>query len=174
MRLQWRVSAESDAVGFHVYRGLTVADVSTRLTTLPLIGGPDYAYTDETADLGRRFYYSLGAIDAQGHEERMGLVAGSRGGPYQFAAMHTRPNPSDGLAEIGYTLDLESDVRVSIYDVAGRIVRALRPSGTLGPGPHTVRWDGKDRSGRLVPAGLYFARIQSGHRSVWARVLRVR
>jgi len=174
VRLQWRVSAESDAVGFHVYRGLTVADVSTRLTTLPLIGGPDYAYTDETADLGRRFYYSLGAIDAQGHEERMGLVAGSRGGPYQFAAMHTRPNPSDGLAEIGYTLDLESDVRVSIYDVAGRIVRALRPSGTLGPGPHTVRWDGKDRSGRLVPAGLYFARIQSGHRSVWARVLRVR
>jgi flagellar hook assembly protein FlgD len=88
--------------------------------------------------------------------------------------MRTRPNPSDGLAEIGYTLDRTSDVRVSIYDVAGRMVRGLRPQSQLGPGPHTVRWDGMDRSGRPVPAGQYFARIQSEHRSVWTKILRVR
>ncbi|HYR69248.1 MAG TPA: FlgD immunoglobulin-like domain containing protein, partial [Candidatus Dormibacteraeota bacterium] len=174
VHLQWRVSAESDAVGFHVYRGSTLADVSTRLTTSPLSGGPEYSYSDETAEPGRRYYYALGAIDAQGHEERMGLVSGTRGGPYRFAAMRTRPNPSDGPAEIGYTLDRTSEVRVSIYDVAGRMVRAFRPQAALGPGPHTVRWDGMDRTGRPVPAGQYFARIQSEHRSVWTKILRVR
>jgi 3',5'-cyclic AMP phosphodiesterase CpdA len=174
VHLQWRVSAESDAVGFHVYRGSTLADVSTRLTTAPLSGGPDYSFSDGTAEPGRRYYYALGAIDGQGREERMGLVTGTRGGPYRFAAMRTRPNPSDGLAEIGYTLDRTSEVRVSIYDVAGRVVRGLRPQSQLGPGPHTVRWDGTDRSGRPVPAGQYFARIQSEHRSVWTKILRVR
>ena len=174
VHLQWRVSAESDAVGFHVYRGLTLTDVSTRLTTSPLSGGPEYSFIDDTAELGRRYYYALGAVDAQGHEERMGLVSGTRGGPYRFAVLHTRPNPSDALAEIDYTLDRTSDVRVSIYDVAGRIVRTLRQPGTLGPGPHTVRWDGKDRTGRVVSAGPYFARIQSEHRSVWTKILRVR
>ena len=172
--LKWQVSAESNAVGFHVYRGSTLANVSTRLTASPLRGGPDYSFNDETAEPGRRYYYALGALDAQGHEERMGMVAGTRGGPYRFAALRTRPNPSDGLAEIGYTLDRTSDVRVSIYDVAGRMVRALRQQSQLGPGPHTVRWDGVDRSGRPVPAGQYFARIQSEHRSVWAKILRVR
>ena len=174
VHLEWRVSAESDAAGFHVYRGSTLADISTRLTTSPLSGGPEYSYTDETAEPGRRYYYALGAIDAQGHEERMGLVSGTRGGPYRFAAMRTRPNPSDGPAEIGYTLDRTSDVRVSIYDVAGRIVRAFKLQAALGPGPHTVPWDGTDRTGRPVPAGQYFARIQSEHRSVWTKILRVR
>ena len=174
VHLAWRVSAESDAVGFHVYRGSTLADVSTRLTTSPLTGGPDYTFEDETAEPGRRYYYALGAIDAAGHEERMGLVAGTRGGPYRFAAMRTRPNPSDGVAEIGYTLDRTSDVRITIYDVAGRVVRALRQQGSMGAGPHTVRWDGMDRSGRPVPAGQYFARIQSLHRAVWTKILRVR
>jgi hypothetical protein len=151
-----------------------VADVSTRLTTAPLSGGPEYTYIDDTAETGRQYYYTLGAIDSHGREVRMGLVAGSRGGPYRFAAMHPRPNPSDGLAEIGYTLDRTSDVRVSIYDVAGRIVRVIKQPGPLGPGPHAVHWDGRDRSGRALPAGAYFARIQSEHRSVWARFLRVR
>src|SRR5439155_1050030 len=36
VHLEWRVSAESDAAGFHVYRGSTLADISTRLTTSPL------------------------------------------------------------------------------------------------------------------------------------------
>ncbi len=174
VRLQWRVSAESDALSFHVYRGPSLTDLSNRLTTAPLSGGPEYTYNDSTAEPGRRFYYTLGAIDAQGREERVGLVAGSRGGPYRFAALHPRPNPSDGLAEIGYTLDRVSIVRVSIFDVAGRVVRVLDRSGPLGPGPHAAHWDGRDRSGRATSAGLYFARIQSENRSVWTRILRVR
>lgn len=174
VRLEWRVPLASDAVGFHVYRGLTLSDVSTRLTPSPLLGGSHYSYLDGTAEPGLRYYYALGAIDTQGREERIGLVAGSRGGAYRFAALHPRPNPSDRLAEIGYTLDRASNVRVSLFDVAGRLIRVLDPSGPVGPGPHAVHWDGRDRRGRATPAGLYFAQIQSEGRSVWARILRVR
>jgi len=174
VRLEWRVPSGSDVLGFHVYRGLTLADVSTRLTASPLLGGPGYSYLDATAEPGQRYYYALGAIDSQGHEERIGLVSGIRGGPYRFAALHPRPNPTDGGAEIGYTLDRASRVRVAVFDVAGRLVRVLDPSGQADPGPHEVHWDGHDRSGRAAPAGLYFARIESENRLVWSRILRVR
>jgi hypothetical protein len=174
VRLRWRVSLGSDATGFHVYRGITMSDVSTQLTPSPLVGGPEFSYLDASVEPGRQYYYGLGAIDEQGHEERMGLVAGSRAGPYRFAALHARPNPSDGNAEIGYTLDRASNVRVSLFNVAGRLVRVLEEQGLLDPGPHAAHWDGKDRSGRAAPAGLYFARIQSESRSVWMRIIRLR
>jgi 3',5'-cyclic AMP phosphodiesterase CpdA len=174
VRLEWRTPNGSDAAGFHVYRGLTLSDVATRLTASPVLGGPAYSYLDATAEPGQRYYYALGAIDSQGREERIGLVSGSRGGPYRFAALHPRPNPSGGVAEIGYTLDRPSRVRVSVHDVAGRLVRILDAPGPEDPGPHAVHWDGLNRSGRPAPAGLYFAKIQSEERSVWVRILRVR
>jgi hypothetical protein len=70
------------------------------------------------------------------------------------------PNPTRG----GATLSLESfdgePVRVQIVDVAGRIVRrAELPGGS--PGPRLWTWDGRDDSGRGVPAGSYRARAFS-------------
>lgn len=43
---------------------------------------------------------------------------------------------------------------ISIYDVAGRSIRAF-PGVELGAG---FRWDRRDASGRRVPAGIYFVR----------------
>jgi hypothetical protein len=170
--LRWRVSAGSDVVGFHVYRGLDIGNIATRLTPSRISGGPEYTYLDTTAEPGQAYYYALGAVDGLGREQRVGIVVGSRGGPFRFAAERPRPNPSDGETEIRFTLDRSSNIGVAVYNVAGRTIRSIAVSGTLGPGPHGVRWDGRDRNGHAVPAGLYFAVVQSGNRSVTARVLR--
>jgi len=59
-----------------------------------------------------------------------------------------------------------SDIR--LYDVSGRLVRTL----WLARGEHgTEQWDGRDEGGRLVPAGLYFARLTGGSRHARARIV---
>lgn len=57
-------------------------------------------------------------------------------------------------------LPVASDVRLEILDVMGR-VRSVAHSGLESAGPHVVNWLGRDRSGRLVPSGIYFARLQA-------------
>ena len=139
-----------------------------------LTGGPDYEYLDSTAEVGREYYYALGAVDRYGIEERVGLVAGRRAGSFAFAAERARPNPSDSDAEIRFTLDQPSPIRVTIYNIAGRTVRRIVTPGSYGAGPHAVAWDGADGGGHTVPAGIYFVRIESFDRAVTTRLVRVR
>jgi flagellar hook assembly protein FlgD len=52
-------------------------------------------------------------------------------------------------------------VSLIIYDMNGKQVKVLvdefRDSGD-----HQIEWDARDESGQLVPAGIYYFRIQSG------------
>ena len=65
----------------------------------------------------------------------------------------------------------QPDVR--ILDASGRIVRSL-DTGVLSPGIHGVHWDGLDRAGRPVPAGVYFIRALLGQSETSNRVVLVR
>jgi 3',5'-cyclic AMP phosphodiesterase CpdA len=96
------------------------------------------------------------------------------GGPYRFAAGKPRPNPSKNESDIPFTLDRESKVTVTIHDVAGRLVRVLDSPGPMGPGPGSLRWDGRDSRGLSTATGLYFLSIRSGSRTVHERLMRLR
>ena len=65
---------------------------------------------------------------------------------------------TDGNAEVLYTLAEATQVKITIYDVTGRLVQCLveqwQPAGK-----HSVRWDGRDDDGRSVSAGVYFAHL---------------
>ena len=54
-------------------------------------------------------------------------------------------------------------VELTLYDLAGRIVRRLF-AGEHAPGSYTVTWNGKDEYGAFVPSGAYWYRLQSGAR----------
>ena len=45
-----------------------------------------------------------------------------------------------------------------MYDASGRLVRQIVDE-ELPSGLHTARWDGRDRSGRPVATGVYFAKL---------------
>jgi flagellar hook assembly protein FlgD len=64
-------------------------------------------------------------------------------------------------------------VRLSIYDVAGRLVRTLvnepRPEGL-----HSVSWEGRDESGRSVASGVYLSRMEAGDFVATQRMVRSR
>jgi hypothetical protein len=52
-------------------------------------------------------------------------------------------------------------VKVTIYDVTGRVVANL-VDGSRPPGRQEASWDGKSLTGELVPAGVYFVHLRSG------------
>ena len=71
------------------------------------------------------------------------------------------PNPFNPSTIISYDLSAESEVKLTVYDISGRTITAL--TNTQQPaGSYSVRWNGKDGSGRPVSTGIYFACFQAG------------
>jgi hypothetical protein len=83
-------------------------------------------------------------------------------GPPRLLGNH--PNPFGPLTVIGFELGRASHVKLAVYDISGRHVATLI-DGTLAAGRHSVEWDGRDRAGSEVPAGVYFLRIAAGGRA---------
>jgi hypothetical protein len=71
------------------------------------------------------------------------------------------PNPFNPQTTIAYNIPQSGMVRVTIYDVTGRVMRRL-VNGTKSAGDHTVVWNGRDESGREVSTGIYFVRFEAG------------
>ena len=73
------------------------------------------------------------------------------------------PNPFNPSTQIVFSLERPAAVQLAVYDASGRQVAALLDA-RFEPGRHEAAWDGRDDDGRLVPAGVYFARLQTGDR----------
>lgn len=101
------------------------------------------------------------------------LDAGDGRSASAFAVTPAMPNPTAGDCTFGVLLPEAAEVEVAIVDVTGRVVRTLAP-GTLPPGRQQVAWDGRDRSGAAVPAGLYFASFRTARGTAVSRVMRMR
>ncbi len=81
------------------------------------------------------------------------------------------PNPFRNRTMIGYTIQdagniiqdtrcMIPDINLKIYDVCGRVVRDFSRL-TVNGERLTILWDGTDDSGRPVPAGVYFIRLET-------------
>ena len=53
-----------------------------------------------------------------------------------------------------------SPIDGKIYDVGGNEVSDIHPAGAGAPTADSLSWDGRDRNGSLVPAGVYIYRIK--------------
>ena len=80
-----------------------------------------------------------------------------------FALDAPWPNPFNPATTLGFHVDRDGPVTLRVYDLQGRLVRTL-VDGPLPAGRHQTRWDGRDRAGRTVPAGVYLARLDDGWR----------
>jgi hypothetical protein len=82
-------------------------------------------------------------------------------GPLVFRLHGNSPNPFTTATAIAFSLPREADVRLHIYDLAGRRVRDILER-KLAPGRHQVIWDGRDESGRRAAHGIYLLRLEAG------------
>jgi hypothetical protein len=100
-------------------------------------------------------------------ENTVGVEDGPEGSE-PLSLLPPAPNPSTGATTLRFTLDAGADVRLAVYDVAGREV-ALLASGELLAGHHEVVFDGS-----RLPAGVYLVRLQTGTAVATRRLTLVR
>ena len=62
---------------------------------------------------------------------------------------------------ISYSLREPSHVRLSIYNLQGKLVETL-VNGKVAPGSYKVAWHGKTYGGTLVSNGMYLVRLKTG------------
>ena len=111
--------------------------------------------------------YSFLVLDPVGVELTRPLAA-----PSVFF-LQASPNPARFNVELHYGLPRESDLRMEIYDSAGRLVRTLA-SGMFKAGSYRIRWDGRSDEGETMPSGLYYARLSAASKRIVSKVVLVR
>ncbi len=122
-----------------------------------------------------------GVLDSNGNLETFGFllkpaapVAAEPVAETARFAVSAAPNPLGAAGtRLSFALGAPAEVSATVFDVRGRRVRTL-DAGALGAGPHTLRWDGRDRAGRSVAPGVYVVRLTAGAERATLRVTVVR
>lgn len=91
------------------------------------------------------------------------VVAGGAGTPTS-GIQRVAPNPVRGAAMIRYFTAVPGPASLEVFDIRGRLVRALA-RGTHAAGPHSVRWDGRSRRGAIAEPGVYYLRLVAPDRA---------
>jgi len=90
----------------------------------------------------------------------VGLAEDPIQGPLKFELGENFPNPFNPSTTIPFSLDKNSDVKITVVDVQGRQVAEL-VHGYRSAGHYETIWDGRNIDGTPVEAGIYFCRLQS-------------
>ncbi|UCD30594.1 MAG: VCBS repeat-containing protein [Planctomycetota bacterium] len=83
------------------------------------------------------------------------------------------PNPFNPVTAIRFNLPGREHVKVSVYDVSGRLVRTLI-NREMDAGLNEIYWDGSNSSGHSVASGVYFCRLVAGEFSETKKMLLLR
>ena len=85
------------------------------------------------------------------------------------------PNPFNPETWIPYQLAKPADVKLTIYDINGRIVRDLdlghQRAGIYQSRARAAHWDGRNAQGEPVASGLYFYTLKAGEFSATRKML---
>jgi len=95
--------------------------------------------------------------------------------PEETALLPNYPNPFNPETWIPYHLANPSEVRITLYDMRGTVVRQLN-LGHQHEGYYTSRsraayWDGRNAVGERVASGVYFYQLQADHLSLLRKML---
>jgi hypothetical protein len=132
------------------------------------LNGPDGAlwycrmaseYQPGTGEIGR-IYYATVALGVDGEGTAASVV---------FAPPY--PSPAHDMVHFAYDLPAVATVDISVFDVAGRMVRSLLPATRQSVGRHHLAWDGRSASGTSVAPGVYLARLRVDGKAITRRVV---
>jgi enediyne biosynthesis protein E4 len=106
-------------------------------------------------------------------ETQLAAAESESGAPEKFGLTGNYPNPFNPSTIIEYASDRDGDIRLTVFDMQGREVRALA-RGWRAAGGYEAEWDGKDALGRETPTGLYFCRLETEGRVSVIKMLKAR
>jgi hypothetical protein len=176
VRLRWTVADAREISGFRVERAAARSAGFSPLDALPIPvrGTGEYEAWDGAAEPGARYRYRLAVVHRDGAVSYEGPVEVELPGRVTHLAwVAAGPNPFAGSLRLALASPRAGEVRVSVYDLRGEEVAELHRGG-LGAGRSEFTWEGRDRSGRAVPPGVYAVRATLGAEVATHRVMRIR
>jgi len=166
LSISWNSNAEPDLDRYAVYRG-DHPDFMPGPGNLVFAACDTFFFDGEWRwDSG--CYYKIAAVDVHDNESPCavlgpGMVTGDEVPAMPAADFLGRnhPNPFNPVTRIPFGLHRGSRVALEIYDLSGRLVRALVDEHRAA-GRYLEVWDGRDDAGREVSSGVYFCRLRAG------------
>ena len=89
--------------------------------------------------------------------------------PARLELYQNYPNPFNPSTNIRYEIPVAGDVRIVVYDLAGREVSVLL-NASLSAGSYSVQWHGTDQNGVKLASGVYFVKLLAGDLSRFIRL----
>jgi len=159
--LEWLVSQDHRRDGFLVHRAPSRDGPWRRVSDTPIRDGNPRRWADRDVEPLAVYFYALSTVEAPGD----GLLEvirvetpfwSSRG----IVLEPARPNPFARVTEIAFSLPDPAAATLTVHDLAGRRIATIG-SGTFAAGRQVLTWNGRDAEGRLLPAGVYWVRLDS-------------
>lgn len=120
----------------------------------------DYTFDPESVWYGAMIL-DLTDQDYTGFNLSLGVDDGSGGAlPQHFSLLQNNPNPFNPSTSITILLPHSASATLKVYNLTGQEVATLF-DGQMSAGVHTVKWNGRDNSGREVSTGVYLYRLQA-------------
>ena len=95
--------------------------------------------------------------------------------PKETALLPNYPNPFNPETWIPYHLAHDADVKLTIYDTKGVLVRQLdlghQPAGYYIARAKAAYWDGRNNLGEIVGSGIYFYQLSAGDFSAMRKMV---
>tara|TARA_Y100001933_G_scaffold48751_1_gene47475 strand:- start:10541 stop:12112 length:1572 start_codon:yes stop_codon:yes gene_type:complete len=172
--LQWGVASQSNNLGWEVFRS-TDGRVFTKVSDMILGDGnsdefKSYDFIDSNLPQVDVLYYYLNQIDLDGTTSRSQTVevllsptaVAELALPTVNALQQNFPNPFNPETMISFDLSGDQVVSLTIYDMAGQVVRKLVDAQPMTVGSYKQMWDGRNNSGAKVGSGIYFYQLRAG------------
>ena len=164
--LEWVTQSESNNLGFDLFRSTDLHGEKQKINEKMIDGAGnsqirhEYSFDDRDIQAGTRYYYWLsdiafdGTVTYHGPKSTIALVK-----PDEFLLAQNYPNPFNPSTSISYTLKESGEVRLSIYNIRGQLIRSLVHQQQMA-GQYNQEWDGRDDSGSIVPTGTYIYTLE--------------
>src|SRR5262249_10359553 len=132
-----------------------------------LANGVDTVAVDASAP-GSALYYIVTAYDVHANQSAPSNEAsvskitnvGDTPALTVLQVLPNHPNPFAGFTQLNIGLPRASDIRVEVYDVAGRRVSTLEQRG-VAAGWRMIQFSPRDENGRALASGVYFYRVHA-------------
>ena len=161
--LEWCLAEADDVVEFLVLRGNETTDRLSELRTPEITEyESSYSFIDRSVEPGSVYRYRVDVLDDDGRKvlfETQEVAV-----PATVLSLDQNyPNPFNPQTTLTYSVPQAGKVLLEVYNTRGRLVRTLvnelKPAGV-----HSAIWAGKDNNGMAAATGIYFVRLESGHR----------
>lgn len=136
-------------------------------------------FLDSAVIEGTTYWYQMTAVPQLGPPIELGPVMVTTPAlPQRMLRSIASPNPFREAVSVRFSVPAQLaahgpvDLRVTILDASGRVVREL-PTGAVLRGDQAVGWDGRDGEAREVPSGVYLYIVQAGAHMESGRIVKL-